>query len=130
MRSIISRLLAILSYNPCFSGSSSATIGVRFTSMMSSLSYNPCFSGSSSATQQTRLPQPPAPHVTILVFLAALVQLAAGTATDFMRLLGYNPCFSGSSSATEAYLTTYSRGGVCYNPCFSGSSSATYEIVS
>ena len=64
--------------------------------------------------------------VTILVFLAALVQriiFSTGREGSF----SYNPCFSGSSSATEYEddLPIYSLMG--YNPCFSGSSSATYE---
>ena len=119
--------------------------------------YNPCFSGSSSATEGTAqqnsvrwfvtilvflaaLVQPRSSalmriwrtivtilvflaalvqlsrrmscriwsgrHVTILVFLAALVQLSASP-TSSIRQLSYNPCFSGSSSATYHTIWVY-----------------------
>ena len=40
----------IVSYNPCFSGSSSATLLFAYAPLFVCFSYNPCFSGSSSAT--------------------------------------------------------------------------------
>ena len=65
-----------LGYNPCFSGSSSATEYEDFGLLDNSVSYNPCFSGSSSATQN-------------------------GVLRENRRSERYNPCFSGSSSATK-----------------------------
>ena len=60
-------------YNPCFSGSSSATYHT-ILSRHRNPRYNPCFSGSSSATQQAPCNPSECACVTILVFLAALVQ--------------------------------------------------------
>ena len=61
-------------YNPCFSGSSSATNpDVKRQKILRS--YNPCFSGSSSATVRNMNEVTTVLDVTILVFLAALVQL-------------------------------------------------------
>ena len=60
-------------YNPCFSGSSSATEKPN-DDIINRLGYNPCFSGSSSATKgETKMTENTI-EVTILVFLAALVQ--------------------------------------------------------
>ena len=113
------------------------------------LSYNPCFSGSSSATKYDVFKERVKPSVTILVFLAALVQqkdvqkdtVSAFDVTILVFLaalvqltnklsnrtvtLSYNPCFSGSSSATNMTEMTPIRKEESYNPCFSGSSSAT-----
>ena len=64
----------IESYNPCFSGSSSATVGSDNRDPCQTVGYNPCFSGSSSATERYHGKQSGLLVVTILVFLAALVQ--------------------------------------------------------
>ena len=67
-------------------------------------------------------------RVTILVFLAALVQ-PIWYHPNIQRIhRRYNPCFSGSSSATRSALRIYPHMGRGYNPCFSGSSSATDPI--
>ena len=115
--------------------------------------YNPCFSGSSSATKEI-LPKFGfnSYSVTILVFLAALVQPEKAKAEAAENDFRYNPCFSGSSSATNLFhwkrrslhLVTIlvflaalvqqtrpvtgdaSLMNLSYNPCFSGSSSATH----
>ena len=65
-----------------------------------SVRYNPCFSGSSSATQYLEEQERLEAEVTILVFLAALVQLKTYRKKGRQKSSRYNPCFSGSSSAT------------------------------
>ena len=44
--------------------------------------------------------------VTILVFLAALVQRHIVCSMPYCHLKSYNPCFSGSSSATTTQCST------------------------
>ena len=63
-----------LCFNPCFSGSSTAT-NCGFPDTLIVQRFNPCFSGSSTATSyiQTQI---------------------------FPKLTCFNPCFSGSSTAT------------------------------
>jgi len=40
----------LYSFNPCFSGSSTATISLQLQLSVCQMSFNPCFSGSSTAT--------------------------------------------------------------------------------
>ena len=138
-------------YNPCFSGSSSATEEQKEIMRKVGVSYNPCFSGSSSATHTMKHATRDGILVTILVFLAALVQPLYEAQFISTMISRYNPCFSGSSSATKwqkycmepltdvtilvflAALVQHNPAAkthvcrVCYNPCFSGSSSATNQ---
>ena len=86
--------------------------------------YNPCFSGSSIATGTHPKKCGCMMQVTILVFLAALLQRYKRHRYYSYRTVCYNPCFSGSSIATK-HKRDYDQRRLGYNPCFSGSSIAT-----
>ena len=86
-------------------------------------SYNPCFSGSSSATQTTESDTKMWYQVTILVFLAALVQ--RGSRPRDMSMFRVTILVFLAALVQLNRPTSFRTWSDRYNPCFSGSSSAT-----
>jgi len=87
------------SFNPCFTGSTSSTIGL-LSFFGSFFSFNPCFTGSTSST--------------LKIFFKLL-----------LTTLSFNPCFTGSTSSTPARAILRSPLRRRFNPCFTGSTSST-----
>ena len=119
-------------------------------------SFNPCFSGSSTATPLAKRHSGLIDSVSILVFLEVPLQpislnFVSLSRSQFQSLFfwkfhcnqfskliedytkpRFNPCFSGSSTATFSIMLISSlpQRAISFNPCFSGSSTATVSSVS
>ncbi len=140
------------------------------------LSFNPCFSGTTTYTRDPASPTPSGHRVSILVFLEPPLILPPrltdeSVVSEFQSLFfwnhhlyqpclsrkkrcckSFNPCFSGTTTYTPSFTdlsskassfnpcfsgtTTYTQAGrsqaggvwVCFNPCFSGTTTYTSPI--
>ena len=91
--------LLLLSFNPCFTGTSSHTSSSASRGQSSGQRFNPCFTGTSSHTRMG-ISIPIIPILFQSLFYWNLLSYFSDNVALKVFHIGFNPCFTGTSSHT------------------------------